>query len=77
MRSFDYSIIVEPLARPMGRIRYVAKLAYFYESTESGEQTIDPGLGESWGPTEAEARTKLHDKIDAWIAAHSLPPPTF
>lgn len=63
-------IDVKPLIEPIGGVyRFVAKLAYCYESLAGGpEKSVDPGIGEVWGQTEDDARQKLKSKMEAWIS---------
>jgi hypothetical protein len=45
-----------------------------YEVTAGTDVPVRPGIGEAWGTTEEEARGKLRQKVDAWIAANKEGP---
>ena len=68
--DFAYEIDVRPLVPPMGDLNYVAKVGYLvsYGDDSSATRLPDP-VGERWGHTADEARTKALAAIEEWIAS--------
>lgn len=63
----DYEIDVRLLLPPIGENRYVARIAHCRMIAGSKTTPVDPPVGETWGATKAEARAKLHDRMERWI----------
>ena len=66
---FEYAIDVHPLLPPLGDHRFVATLRYLLRRSEGRVEKLASPVGEAWGAIEDEARRKLRDALEAWIAA--------
>ena len=71
MKVVDYEILVQDLIPPIGGVfNYYAVIQFLVVETPEGNKRIDPGLGETHGKTEAEARSKMQSKFDEWLKTH-------
>lgn len=70
MKKYSYDISTNEIVPPLGNNNYSAKIAHMYVSIDGdiGEKEVFPELGESWGKTKEEARSKMDGKAKAWIA---------
>ena len=67
MEIVDYEILVQNLIPPMsGGRKYYAVIQFLVVKTDEGNKHINPNLGETYGKTEEEARSKMQDKFDSW-----------
>ena len=67
MEIVDYEILVQNLILPMGGGRkYYAVIQFLVVKTDEGNKHINIDLGETYGKTEEEARSKMQDKFDGW-----------
>jgi hypothetical protein len=71
MEIFDFEILVQELGCPLGKYKYFATLQFVYVKTENGTKDIKPDLGESHGETQEEARSKMHEKYQTWLATQN------
>ena len=71
--TVDYDIEVKPLEPPIGSNRYRARIVHCHVIRDAKETPVDPCVGETWGVTKAEARAKLHDRMERWIATIRAP----
>lgn len=67
MEIIDYEILVQKLIPPMGGGRkYYAVIQFLVVKTDEGSKHVNLDLGETYGKTIEEARTKMQAKYDAW-----------
>ena len=64
--TYDYMIKVERLLPPIGKLRYVAKFAYFHEVGAERDKKVMPPFAEAWGETEEGAIAKLRAMVEEW-----------
>jgi len=68
MNVVDYKILVQQLSRPLGDYNYNAIIEFVFIQTTDGNQRINPRLGETFGKTEHEAKTKMESKFKEWVS---------
>lgn len=67
MEVVDYEILVQDLLPPMGGGRkYYAVIQFLVVKTADGHEHVNLDLGEAYGKTEEEARSKMQAKFDGW-----------
>lgn len=72
MEVVDYGILVQDLLPPMGGGRkYYAVIQFLVVKTADGHERVNLDLGEAYGKTEEEARSKMQGKFDAWRKSYT------
>lgn len=67
MEVVDYDILVKDLTPPLGGGRkFYAVLNFLVVRTDEGNKHVKLDLGEAYGKTEEEARSKMQEKFDVW-----------
>lgn len=67
MEVVDYEVLVKDLIPPMGGGRkYYAVIQFLVVKTNEGNKHVNLDLGETYGKTEEEARSKMLAKFDDW-----------
>ena len=71
MEIVDYEILVQKLVPPMGGGRnYYAVIQFLVVRTDEGSEHVSLDLGETYGKTEEEARSKMQAKYDVWCKSN-------
>jgi len=68
MNVEDYEILAQQLYPPLGDYKYNAIIKFVIIQTTEGNQMINPNLGETFGKTEHEAKTKMESKFNEWVS---------
>ena len=66
--KYDYIIDTEKLSRPLGRMRYAAKVTGLVRILGPGRtERVNLAFQEHWGVTEDEAYEKARREVEDWI----------
>tara|TARA_A100001391_G_scaffold4744_1_gene3328 strand:- start:183 stop:404 length:222 start_codon:yes stop_codon:yes gene_type:complete len=71
MKVLDYEILVKELVPPIGgKLTHYAVIQFLVVEDSEGNKRMEPGLGETHGKSEEEARSKMREKFKKWEEAN-------